>query len=85
MARIKIPFPKEVFEKEDPPSDKGAPKFTYAAKLKNIKVSIPLVQAIQDNLMYAKQAKNLRVIHVDGAITYLMLGTCVLPKYADPR
>jgi len=32
-----------------------------------------------------KKAKNLREIQVDGSITNLMLGTCVLPKYVDPR
>jgi hypothetical protein len=73
------------------------PNFDIVGELKNLYIKIPLLQALQDILIYAKTIKELcgrkpvrkiknssSTVHVVGALSDLILGRQEPVKYADP-
>jgi hypothetical protein len=73
------------------------PNFDIVGKLKNLYVKIPLLQDLEGILIYAKTIKELcgrkpirkiknssSTIHVEGALSDLILGRQEPVKYADP-
>jgi hypothetical protein len=91
-----IPFPPFL---ERPMIEKPTiyPDFEIVGELRNLYIKIPLLQALQDILIYAKTIKELcgrkpvrkiknssSTVHVVGSLSNLILGRGTLVKYADP-
>jgi hypothetical protein len=72
------------------------PNFDIVGELKNLYVKIPLLQSLQDILVYAKtikelcgknpirKAKNPSIVHMVGALFNIILGKQDLVKYTGP-